>query len=236
MRRNLLLAMIGCLHSLSLSAATYYTINTTSPLYCHLSSKFQNRIMIENGKIKKVVATECDCLSIQIEEITGQAFIYARDPNVKETSISVVSDTGVIQDIQIHFMERTPEVVILQDSEEIKECQLCAQSDEQQAEKTYILKNVEEILSGRIPVGYNLCSIAPSKWIPKNGIELVLKSKIESPSDAIYIYQATNTLSLQQHLLECELECEGCEWVYVESNTLKPKQKMLSIIAVKKYE
>ncbi len=72
----------------------------------------------QNGRIKKVIASENERLSIQMEEITGQVFIYARDTNPKETSISIVSDTGVIQDIQIHFLERTPEVVILQDPEE----------------------------------------------------------------------------------------------------------------------
>lgn len=235
MKRNLLLMGFMCVYSLTLSAANYYTINTTSPLHCYLSSKFQNRIMIENGRIKKVVATECERISIQIEELTGQAFIYSRDPNAKETSISVISDTGVIQDIHICFMERMPEVVVLEDHE-VAECQLFAQQDEQQAENNCALNMLEDILAGNIPSGYSPCAISPTKWIPKKGIELELKSKLEGLLETIYIYQATNQLKQQQTLLECEIECEGSRWVYLETNTLCPKQKILSIVAVVKYE
>jgi hypothetical protein len=235
MRKSLLLIAFGCIYSLTLSAATYYTINTTSPLHCYLSSNFQNRIMIDNGRIKKVVATECDRLSIQIEEVTGQAFIYARDPTVKETSISVVSETSVIQDIHICFMERMPEVVVLQDPE-VTNCQISEIPNQQIGEQTYALNKVEEILTGKIPADYKLCPITASKWAPKKGIELELKTKLEGPVDTIYIYQATNLLKQQQTLLECELECEGSAWVYLETNTLIPKQKILSIVAVKNYE
>jgi len=229
-RRQLLIALV-CFTSFHLSAATYYTINTTSPLHCYLSSTFQNRLMIENGRIKKVVATECERLSIQIEELTGQAFIYVRDPSIKETSISLVSDTGVIQDVHVCFIERMPEVVVLQDLEWTADpaCDL----PENQVEQADVLNKVEEILAGHIPVGYILCSMTPNKWIPKKGIELELKSILEGPVDTIYIYQAKNFLKRQQALLECELECEGYAWIYLETNNLSPKQKILSIIAVK---
>ena len=191
--------------------------------------------MIENGRIKKVIATECERLSIQIEELTGQAFIYARDPTTKETSISIVSDNGVIQDIQICFIERTPEVIVLQDPELIEE-KPCNHPNEQQIKKSYILNKVEAILSGNTPIDYFPCGMIPSKWIPKRGIELELKSKLEGSADIIYIYQAINTLKQQQTLLECELGCEGSTWVYLEKNNLSPKQKILCMVAVKKYE
>lgn len=235
MKKNLSLIILGWIYSLTLSAATYYTINTTSPLHCYLSCTFQNRIMIEGGRIKKVVATESDRLSIQIEEMTGQAFIYARDPTVKETTVSVVSESGVIQDIHICFMERMSEVVVLQDGE-IADCQFCESPNQQLGESAYAFKKVEKILEGKIPTDYCLCSTHVSKWIPKKGIELRLRSKLEGPVDTIYIYQVTNLLKQQQTLLECELECEGCAWVYLESTTLDPKQKTLSIVAVKNHE
>jgi hypothetical protein len=231
MKGRRLLTTLACLTSFNLSAVTYYTINTISPLHCYLSSTFQNRLMIENGRIKKVIATECERLSIQIEEMTGQAFIYSRDPNVKETSVSLVSDTGVIQDVHICFIERMPEVIVLQDLEE--DDSACSFPDEKQAEQADILNKVEEILSGKIPAGYILSCMTPSKWIPKKGIELELKFTLEGPVDTLYIYQATNILKHQKSLLECELACKGCAWIYLENNTLSPKQKILSIVAVK---
>ncbi len=95
---------------------------------------------------------------------------------------------------------------------------------------------MEEILSGNIPSGYIPCSIAYTTWMPKKGIKFELKTKLEGPHNLIYIYEATNTLKQRQTLLECELECEDAQWVFLETNILKPKQKILSIISVAKYE
>lgn len=230
-----LLTGLSCIYSLSLFAATFYTIDTTSPLHCCLSANFQNRIMIEQGRIEKVVASECERLSIQMEEMTGQVFIYARDLDPKQTSISIVSDSGVIQDIYIHFIERMPEVVILQDPE-ITQDHHGGERHDEQIEESLVFAKIEEILSGNIPKGYIPYSICSTKWIPKKGIDLKLKSKLEGPLDTISIYEVTNTTKRQQTLLECELECDESQWVYLESNTLNPKQKILSIISVAKYE
>lgn len=231
--RNFLLMGWTTIYSLSLSAATFYTIDTTCPLHCYLSSKYQNRIMIENGRIKKIIASDCERLSIQMEEVTGQAFIFAREINPKDTSISIVSDAGVVQDVQINFIERMPEVVILQDPEIDR---LDEPQNEPVIKSSSALTQVEEILAGNIPTGYIPCSINYTTWKLKKGIELELKTKLEGPFDVIYIYQTINKSKQPQTLLECELECKGSQWVYLETNTLKPKQTILSIVAVAKYE
>jgi hypothetical protein len=209
----------------------FHYIDTTSPLYCYLSEKYQNRIMIENGRIKKVVASDSERLSIQMEEITGQAFIYARDLNPKETSISVISDEGVVQDIFIKFTDRMPEVIILQDPEEMPECCISHKVECKEADNS-VLAMAGEVLSGKIPDGYLPCPVNSKTWVLKQGIELNLRSKYEGPFNVIYVYEVVNTSKHDQTLLECELECEGCEWVFLETNTLKPKQKIVGAITV----
>lgn len=233
MKKILFLTVLGCVYSMNIFAATYYEINTKSPLFCHLSSKFQNRIMIENGRIKKVVSTDSERLSIQIEDITGQAFLYLRDPNIDEISISIVSDTGVIQDIHVNFIDRMAEVIILEYPEK-EICKICEIQDDQQIAKSLTLNKIEAILSGSIPQGYCVSAVTSGKWVLKKGIELEPKSILEGFDEIIYVYQVKNTLKQQQTLLECELECIGSSWVYLETNTLYGKQKALGIVAVKR--
>lgn len=204
-------------------------------MYCHLSSKFQNRIMIESGRIKKIIATDSESLSIQIEDLTGQAFIFSRDPSIRDVSVSVISDTGVVQDILINFIDRSPEVIILSDSEKFN-CDSPGELDDQVLEKSVYYQILEAVLQKRIPAGYISCSVSPCRWIPKKGIELTLKARLEGVFDTIYVYEAENLLKQQQSLMECELECEGCEWVYLQTNNLNSKQKILSVVAVRNYE
>ncbi|CAF24148.1 type-F conjugative transfer system secretin TraK [Candidatus Protochlamydia amoebophila] len=220
----------ACLQVLKLSAATYHTLNTTSLLPCYLSSTYQNRVMIENGRIKKVITPESDRLSIQIEELTGQAFIFARDPHLKEISLSVISDSGVIQDIHICFIERQPEVVVLQEPEQ-KECSPGVPA----AEELSILKQVQEIVAGRIPTGYRHKSISSQKRTLKKGIELTLKAKFIGSENTLYLYQLANTGKQPQTVLECEMGSQQSQWIYLEQNMIAPKQTKVCILAVKNH-
>lgn len=220
---------------LPLSAAIFYDIDTTSPLQCYFSSQFQNRIMIEGGRIQKVIAAQCEGLSVEMEEVTGQVFVDVRDPRLQETTISVVTDTGVVQDIHIHFMERLSEVVVLKDPTCEEELLTLAKKIEQEVQN-HPLDCVKDLLVGRIPSGYCPCAISPSCWEPKKGFFLTLKNQLEADDHYLYVYEATNRLKYGQKILECELQFKSCCWVFLEANYLKPKQRMLCIMAVAKDE
>ena len=71
--------------------------------------------MVEKGKIQKVIAADEGRLSIFMEELSGQAFICARDQDPEDTTLSIVTETCLVQDLQVTFIERLPEVVILTD-------------------------------------------------------------------------------------------------------------------------
>lgn len=234
MKKMIWLSLIH-LYAFSLSAVTFHTLDTTSPLQCYLSARFQNRIMHQEQRIQKIISSDQERLSIQMEEATGQAFIYLRDPQLKETSISVISDCGTVQDIHIHFIERLSEVIILQTPEEIALKSIEEDSAQTVFEDTK-LQLVQEILSGTIPEGYRPCTMIKNTYRPKRGIELTLHKKLEGPCEWIYVYQVVNTLRQTQELLECELEAKEFQWIFLQNNTLAPKQKSLAIISVAKYD
>ena len=217
-----------------LSAAVFHEIDTTSPLLCTFSEKFQNRILVENGKVQKVISADEEKLSIFLEEVSGQAFIYARDAEPEETTLSVITNTGVVQDIQIAFSNRSSEVVILKDlnqeqvdeiEQKNKPCAPCAEN---------IMTTVSDILLGNIPVGYFPCQVQCQQWSPKSGIVLDLMTKLEGRDSDLYLYQVTNTTKKQCQLMECELQFIGCRWVFLEANNILSKQTILGVFSVVK--
>lgn len=215
-----------------LSAAVFHEIDTTSPLLCTFSEKFQNRILIENGKVQKVISADEEKLSIFLEEVSGQAFIYARDPEPEETTLSVITNTGVVQDIQIAFSNRSSEVVILKDLDQ-------EQSEEPEPKNQPCAENimtiVSDVLLGNIPSGYFPCQVQCQKWSPKSGIVLDLIAKLEGSRDSdLYLYQVSNTTKKKCELMECELQFIGCRWVFLEANTIFPKQTILGVFSVVK--
>ncbi|MFI5342787.1 MAG: type-F conjugative transfer system secretin TraK [Chlamydiales bacterium] len=219
---------------LPLSSAIFHEIDTTTPLHCTFSVKFQNRIMIEEGKVQKVISADEEKLSIFLDDISGQAFIYARDPEPEETTLSIITNLGLVQDIQIAFTDRSSEVVILYNADLENESAEVPSKIDQKPIENKVMTLVSELLLGNIPAGYTPCSIQSQKWKPKRGVDLELMTKLEGSDETLYLYQITNTSSKKRELMECELECEGCRWVFLEANRLPPKQKILGIISVEK--
>jgi len=222
-----------CANSHSAIAAMFHTIDTTSPLLCTFSYKFQNRVMVVNGKIQKVIASDEDRLSIFTEPFSGQIFISTRNYAPQETTVSIVTDTGVVQDLQISFTDRISEVVLLTDSnredEEKKEREpICIQDSS--------LKIVEEVLKGNVPNGYLPCRLEKTQWSPKKGILLQPIVQLEGFEQILYLYQVTNTAKSGLTVEEIDLSIPGCRWVFLEANFLYSKQKMLGIIAVDRDE
>lgn len=217
----------------SLSASMFHTIDTTSPLLCTFSSKYQNRVMVEKGKIQKVIATDEGRLSIFMEDLSGQAFICARDQEPEETTLSVVTETGLVQDLQVTFVERLPEVIILTDPM-FENQNLEEESIQEKAAESHVIDKVSDILMGNIPAGYTPCPVKRVLWKPKKGITLEALAELEGSHEVLKIYQVTNATCKQKTLSEVELQFPGCRWVFLESNTILPKQKVLSIVAVQK--
>ena len=209
-----------------LSAAMFHTIDTTFPLLCTFSSKYQNRVMVEKGKVQKVIAADEGHLSIFMDELSGQAFIYARDQDPKDTTLSIVTETGLVQDLQVTFIERLPEVIILSNPTfEQKE-----DGQEEMQEKVaehHVLAKVDDILMGNIPGGYIPCQVKHTRWQPKKGITLEALAQLEGSDEILTVYQVTNTSCEQKSLSEYELQCQDCRWVFLETNTLLSKQKIL---------
>lgn len=213
-----------------LFGTVFFDIDTTQTLFCTFSNKFQNRILVENGKVQKVISSDDEKLSIFIEEISGQAFILARESDPEETTLSVITNEGIIQDIQIAFSDKSSEVIVLNGEEIFR-------AEEPKVEtKGNFMEIVSEILLGNIPEGYFACQIQCQQWKPKKGITLDLIAKLEGAVDDLYLYRICNRTKSLCELMECELQFSGCRWIFLETNSINPKQDVIGIISVGKNE
>lgn len=208
----------------------FYDLDTTETLVCTFSDKFQNRVLVERGKIQKVISADEEKLSIFIEEITGQAFVYVRDSELDETTISVITEQGLVQDLHLIFKDRPSEVISLRQLQSVEEKTICTKEDNQ---PSIALNVIEEIMSGKIPEGYFPSSIECQHWKPKQNILLSLINKFEGNQEDLYVYRVSSLSKKTCELMECELQFEGSRWIFLETNTILPKQNVMCVIAVK---
>lgn len=190
--------------------------------------------MIQNGRVKKVIYPE-ENLSISLEEHSGQAFIYAVGKIENPLALAVVTESGLVQDIELSFQSKESEVLILNEpqedetKEDLSTCIAPCMTEEGQRQLV-----VNDILSGRIPEGYVSCHQPRWNRSIKCGLQGTNIVKLENATSTLYIYEIVNISKRKRKISEVDLECEGSVWVCLESHNLKPREKILGIVCVGK--
>lgn len=207
--------------------AIFHCIDTTVPLKCVFSSIHHNRIVVDNSQVKKVVSSDIG-LSINMESESGQVFIYSLHPRPKDTVISVVTKGGYVQDIEISFEERSPEVVILMEPAPFEDEIEC----ENKLETIATLDEmIDQILSGETPKGYESCKIDRVRAKLKENLFVEAVSLIRNPFEDIYVYEIINVANCSKEISEKELEGQGSRWIHLECRKIKAKSKAMLIIS-----
>lgn len=210
-----------------LQATLFHEIDTTNLLKSTLSSSHHNRIAIDGGRIKKVIFSEAEVV-IRMEEESGQIFVQTLTRNPPDTTISIVTDEGEVQDIELSFVEKSSETLILRyprDWDTHSDC--CDPAEE-------IVDVVDSILNGRTPSGYFSYPGTNECRRVSRGVRAVNISILAGPQETLYVWQLENRFYGKKRLNEREVNFYCGSWVYLDRYLLKPGEQTIAIISVKK--
>ena len=226
--RHILFALI--VFTVPLTASISCPLNTAQTLTCRFSTHQHNRILIEGGRIKKVIFPE-EKLHVRMEETSGQVFIQAKTHIQEKIIVSVISQSGIVQDIEIEFTDRSSQVVILQ--EPVVEprqytrdafCLQCPSED--------LSSLVGTILQNKVPEGFVSVPITHFSKTIRSGMKAKLVGRLRGCGQDLYIYQIHNARIWKKCLLERDLTCCGALWVYLQQTCLEAKETVLAVVAV----
>lgn len=210
------------------TGAIFHDIDTTTPLPCTLSSTHQNRILVSEGRIAKVIFPE-GSLSIQMEEESGQAFVCAVASLPGSTTLTVVTDRGLVQDIEAQFEDGPSQVVILREEHKTP---LSEHRPGPWAKTNTLL---DQLLKGKVPKGYCRFSLR-SRMSIDHGLFMDTLASFEGAKDTLYLYKIKNTKRHTVQLQERCLSAPGSLWVYLEKHTLDPGEETWAVQALKRAE
>lgn len=223
------------------SATVFLPIDTTVLQKATLSSLHQNRILVNGGRVLKVIYPDDGTVAVSIEEESGQAFIHTLVPNPQPITISVVTNMAVVQDIEVDFSNCSAEVIVL--SLPLEDASCCQEGSQppagcrtpESAHPEAIQYKVNSLLNGKVPPGYTSCiKKVPARMI-KRHIRGENIAKVTSQTEDLYIWRIENRSGYQAHnIWECELGFEGSAWIYLEKNCLNPCEVITAIVAVEK--
>jgi hypothetical protein len=201
----------------------FYDMDTTLPAKCSFSNTSQNRVLVENGRIEKVIFTD-DSITVRMEEESGQAFVCAFKPIKINTVISVVTDKGEVQDIEIDFSNKPSEIVVLRDNTDTKKS----------LDDRNIVRIIDTLLAGQTPEGY-CCNELNGVWrCVGNGFKASTIAQFESSLDSILMVRIINSAKCEKALTESQLCSEETQWVYLIKKILDSRETTLALVSERK--
>ena len=204
-------------------SVVFYDIDTTLPAKCSFSNTSQNRVLVEHGRIEKVIFTD-DSITVRMEEESGQAFVCAFKPIKINTVISVVTDKGEVQDLEIEFSNKPSEIVVLRDNK----------AQKKSIDDRNIVKIIDTLLSGQTPEGY-CCNEINGGWsCVGNGFKASSIAQFESSRDSIRMVRIINAAKCQNALNESQLCSEDTQWVYLIKKILDSRETTLALVSERK--
>ncbi len=220
MNRILLLSMFIVL-SVSLRAAQYVTMDPTAVLSVTLSSSNHNRIGIVGDRIKKAFFRSNNVF-VSVEEDSGQLFVQAIKPNCPKTTLSIVTVSGSVQDLELTFNECSSEIVLLQPVPGCEE-----EADEGNPPRTAIGEAdladlVEGVLKGIIPEGYASFEDLDQPVNICKGLTIQRLSRLVNDRQIIFVYKLQNCSKKAKSVTECQVNVLDGDWVFLDWYQLKP--------------
>jgi len=221
---------MGCL-----SAATFLPIDSTVLHKVTLSNRYQNRIAVSGGRIQRVIHPEGE-LNVTLEEHSGQVFVYSLSEYIEPITLSIVTEEGIVQDLQLNFASVPTEIIILEQAEEKYEIDEIIDEPCKQPCSDQRVQTVESIIRRETPAGFYSCEINEECRKIKLGVRAVLISKLVSLHETLYVWRVENMMRRIQTLNEREINFQKGSWVYLDKCHLGPKDHTLSIVAVRNNE
>lgn len=215
----------------SLHALVEQPIDEKKPLPLIFSRNSHNRICVEKGGVEKVIGDEA-FFEITIDPTTGNAFINVLREILEPTTLTVVTSSGLIQDLTITSGDKLSEHLLLKeevDQEEFKEITSNFHG--------HTIDFINKILEGKTPLGYGL-KPNPEKEIlqlPSPLATSIIKT-FEGPFEEVFVLKIKNHGKDPIILESDSLKKDKASWVFLNSHELRAKEQALCIISYPKSE
>lgn len=211
-----------------LTGAIFYDMDTTKPLKCSFSDRHPNRIMMDKQSIEKVIHAEPESLQILIEDKAGQAFVMANQEITDPVTLCVMTSNGEVQDLEVTFQEQASQLVILQAKQP---SDLAKQLPVEDCKMETI---IQAVLANQIPRGSFVTSFCIEPSFLRKNMKIQEINRFDRQFEIIRVFTVSNCSKQKQIIQEKELLFENAAWVFLEKNTLIPKESLKAIVCIKK--
>jgi hypothetical protein len=182
--------------------------------------------LVEEGRIKKAICPD-GALDLLMEEDSGQLFVSCNAQTPSSVTLSVVTDNGRVQDLELTFGDSSSEVVCLSGS-------TYPNSSHPYHSPLDVASLVTDVLRGVAPKGY-VGRTAKRIWSRlKEGVRYSIDRIFDGPDNSIRLIRIHNSSGRVRQVQESDLECAGCQWVYLMDKKIQARASTYAVVGVEK--
>jgi type-F conjugative transfer system secretin TraK len=189
--------MLGFVNSACSYGLVTSDIDDTQKLKVTLSAKDTNRITIDNGRIAQVFGVE-ELMAIQFDEENGQCFVKAKTNPGHPVTLTLITEEGETQDLEVTFADVPSELVRLHSLKKDLKPLSEVLGDDDGSDHGEGLELMKQLVRQQIPKGFTVSELSDTKErVLRNGCTLqalkrltgrrweVLMGSIKNPTESI---------------------------------------------------
>lgn len=226
--------MIGVMTSVSIYGLVTSDIDDTQKLKVTLSAKDTNRITIDNSRIAQVFGVE-ELMAIQFDEENGQCFVKAKTNPGHPVTLTVITEEGETQDVEVTFADVPSEVVRLHSLRKDLKPLSDVLGDDEGTVQTEAVELIKQLVRQQIPKGFTVSELSDTKErVLKNGCALQTLKRISGRGWEISMGRIQNPTEGVIRLKESALASEQDIVVYLSQGELHPGQTATCVMIRKR--
>ena len=219
------------LHAIVCSAQAFIEakIDEKKPFEVTLSRTSHNRIGVKNGTVEKVIGNG-SIFSLTIDANTGNAFVnLLQDILDKPTTLTIVTGSGMMQDLTVSSREGPAEHISLIEEEGEETFTLSPFSH------AFTVTFLNQILEGNVPFGYGQRPILETERLElPTSLSVQALKAFEGSFEEILVYEIENTGKQSIVITADAVKQEHNSWVFLNARELRPKERVLCVIGNQK--
>lgn len=211
-------------------------IDETQKLKVTFSQRDTNRISIDNSRISQVFGVE-ELMAIQFDEENGQCFVKAKTNPGHPVTLTLITEEGETQDLEITFADQSSEVVRLHSiKKDLKPLSEAVSEDEINLQMQAV-ELIKQLVRQQRPKGLSVIHLSDQPEVPlSNGVTLQITQQLRGGGFEVIVGALLNSSDARRVLNESQIAGEQDLAIYLSQRDLHPGQSAAYMIIRKRGE
>ena len=227
--RNVVMG-VSLLGSSNIYGLVVSDIDDTQKLKVTLSIKDTNRITIDNSRIAQVFGVE-ELMAIQFDEENGQCFVKAKTNPGHPVTLTLITEEGETQDLEVTFADVPSELVRLHSIKKELKPLSDVVNDDDGSSYAEAIELMKQLVRQQIPKGFTVMEILDAKEkILRTGGTVQTIKRLTGRGWEILLGNIKNPTDAVIRIKESALASEQDIAVYLSQVELHPGQSATCVI------